>query len=87
MNCFMQILDGETIREWMHPEYVAADRTGYCLPWELIPNGNYQMRCKAGAVDGYRAELMMIVRAMSVNRVGLPYPVQCLSVCLTLVFL
>jgi hypothetical protein len=55
-----QILDGETIREWMQPEYVAADQTGYCLPWELIPNGNYQMRCKAGEVDGYLSEVMMI---------------------------
>ena len=75
----------------MHPVYVASDRTGYCLPWELIPNGDYQMRCKAGAVNGYRAELMMIVRQIYLQHLFVLFVVficwfTCFFVCLSFCF-
>ena len=56
-----QILDGETIREWTAPAYLYPDRTGFSFPWELIPLGNYTLRTKAGAINGYRAEFQMAV--------------------------
>ena len=57
----VQILDGESIREWMQPAYKYADRTGFGHPWELIPVGNYTLRTKDGAINGYNAEFQFAV--------------------------
>ena len=56
-----QIVDGESIREWLAPAYKYPDRTGFSFPWELIPLGNYTLRTKGGAINGYRAEFQMAV--------------------------
>ena len=56
-----QILDGETIREWMEPTYMYYDGTGYGHPWELIPLGNYTLRTKAGDINGYSSAFQMAV--------------------------
>ena len=58
----LQLLDGETIREWLGPVYVYADGTGFSLPWELVPLGNYTLRTKDGVMNGYNAEFQMAVR-------------------------
>ena len=68
-NCLislLQILDGESIREWMAPAYKYPDRTGFSFPWELIPLGNYTLRTKDGAINGYRAEFQMAVSIISI---------------------
>ena len=58
-----QILDGETIREWVEsPAYIYRDGSGYGHPWELLPYGNHTMRTKAGAINGYLSEFQMAVR-------------------------
>jgi len=57
-----QILDGETIREWMQPAYQYEDGTGFGHPWELIPLGNYTLRTKDGGINGYLSEFQMAVR-------------------------
>jgi CubicO group peptidase (beta-lactamase class C family) len=56
-----QILDGETIREWMQPAYTYADGTGFGHPWELLQLGNFILRTKAGVMNGYNAELQFAV--------------------------
>lgn len=45
----------------MAPAYKYPDRTGFSFPWELIPLGNYTLRTKDGAINGYRAEFQMAV--------------------------
>ena len=65
----LQILDGETIREWMQPAYKYADGTGFGYPWELKPLGDYVLRTKDGAINGYNAEFQM---AVSVQAPGIP---------------
>ena len=62
----LQLLDGETIREWLEPVYMYSDGTGYSLPWELFPLGrfpvgNYTFHTKAGVLNGYNAEFQMAV--------------------------
>ena len=57
----LQIVDGESIREWLAPAYKYPDHTGFSFPWELIPLGNYTLRTKDGAINGYRAEFQMAV--------------------------
>lgn len=62
VNCwYSQILDGETIREWMQPAYNYADGTGFGYPWELRPLGNYTLRTKDGVINGYNSELQFAV--------------------------
>ena len=55
-----QILDGETIREWMQPAYTYPDGTGFGHPWEFIPLYNYTLRTKAGVINGYNAEMQFM---------------------------
>ena len=57
-----QILDGETIREWMQPAYKYFDRTGFGHPWELVPLGDFTLRTKDGVLNGYNSEFQMAVR-------------------------
>lgn len=57
----IQVLDGETIREWMHPAYMYRDGTGYGHPWELVPTGNYTLQTKPGNVPGYATLFSMAV--------------------------
>ena len=45
----------------MQPAYKYADRTGFGHPWELIPVGNYTLRTKDGAINGYNAEFQFAV--------------------------
>ena len=61
-----QILDGETIREWTAPAFMYPDGTGFSFPWELVPLGNYTLRTKDGAINGYRAEFQMAVGCNSI---------------------
>ena len=58
----MQLVDGETLREWLAPAYVNPDGTGFSFPWELVPLGNYTLRTKDGVMNGYNAEFQMAVR-------------------------
>lgn len=58
---YSQILDGETLREWMQPAYNYADGTGFGYPWELMPLGNYTLRTKDGVMNGYNSELQFAV--------------------------
>ena len=66
-----QILDGETLREWMEPTYMNVDGTGFGLPWELYPIGkpvaNYTVRTKSGAINGYRARFYFLVNLNKFN--------------------
>ena len=39
-----------------------ADGTGFGHPWELIPLGNFTLRTKDGAINGYNSEFQMAVR-------------------------
>lgn len=64
-----QILDGQTIKEWLIPLYdSAAAKYGLAsmgMPWENVlltnpGNPNYWQKGKSGAVFGYTAEIMMI---------------------------
>ena len=57
----VQILDGETIREWMLPAYTYPDGTGFGHPWELMPVENYTLLTKAGVINGYNAEMQFSV--------------------------
>ena len=60
-NKLLQLVDGETLREWVEPVYVYPDGTGFSLPWELKPLGNYTLRTKDGVMNGYNAEFQMAV--------------------------
>ena len=57
----VQLLDSETLREWMEPVYTYKDGTGYGRPWELKPAYNYTLRTKVGTINGYEAEFLMTV--------------------------
>ena len=57
----LQILDGETIREWMEPAYKYFDRTGFGHPWELLILNNYTLRTKSGEINGYASQFQMAV--------------------------
>eukprot|EP00731_Ephydatia_muelleri_P030262 Em0021g785a len=48
-----QILDGETIREWMEPAFMYNDGTGLGYPWEFFTLGDYSIRSKGGDINGY----------------------------------
>lgn len=54
-----QILDGETIREWMEPAYTYFDGTGFGHPWELLRLSNYTLRTKSGEINGYASQFQM----------------------------
>ena len=56
-----QLLDAESIREWLAPAYVYPDGSGFSYPWELVPLGNYTLRTKDGRINGYEAEFQMAV--------------------------
>lgn len=58
-----QLLDGETLREWMQPAYVYFDGTGYGYPWEILPSRNYSLRTKAGSINGYLSRVAIAVSA------------------------
>ena len=60
--CNFQILDGETIRDWLNPAYLYPDGTGFSYPWELLPLANYTLHTKDGRINGYMSELQMVVR-------------------------
>ena len=73
----LQLLDGETIRDWLEPVYMYSDGTGYALPWELFPLGNYTWHTKAGVLNGYNAEFQMAVsEGLGGLRYRLPYYIQ-----------
>jgi len=66
-----QILDGQTIKEWLLPGYVTAviDNSGVTamgLPWESVirnvtgRNSLYWQKGKSGAVLGYTAQMLTI---------------------------
>ena len=57
----MQLIDGETIREWMQPAYTYFDGTGYGYPWEILPSHNYSLRTKGGSINGYLSEIAFAV--------------------------
>ena len=65
----LQILDGETIREWMEPAYTYFDGTGFGHPWELLRLSNYTLRTKSGEINGYASQFQMAVSYC----VGTPY--------------
>ncbi|XP_065178743.1 putative beta-lactamase-like 1 [Sycon ciliatum] len=65
-----QILDGETLREWMHPVYMTSDLNGFGLAWELFQGGPYNFRSKDGAINGYRS-IMLFVPEIRVGAVAL----------------
>lgn len=71
-----QLIDGETVREWMQPAYVYPDGTGFGLPWELWPLPPYTLRTKDGVMNGYNAEFQMAVSGGSVVRLPLIYTVM-----------
>ena len=56
-----QVLDGQTLREWMLPVYVAQDRTGYGFVWELMQGGHYTFLTKGGSIFGYQSEMFLLV--------------------------
>ena len=60
-----QLIDGETVREWMHPAYVYPDGTGFCLPWELVPLDPFTLLTKPGVLNGYNTEFQMAVSEIS----------------------
>lgn len=57
-----QLVDGETLREWLEPAFTYPDGTGFSLPWELKLLGSYTLRTKDGVMNGYNAEFQMAVR-------------------------
>lgn len=59
--CHVQLLDGETVREWMSPAYLFPDGSGFSYPWELRPLGKYTLRGKDGIINGYNSQFTMAV--------------------------
>lgn len=57
----MQILDGETIREWLQPAFIYPDTTGFSYPWEYATLGNYSAHGKDGRINGYMSQFEMVV--------------------------
>ena len=49
----------------MEPAYKYTDGTGFGYPWELIPLGDFTLRTKDGAINGYKAEFQMVVNSCS----------------------
>ena len=71
MSVILQILDGETIREWMQPAYIYHDGTGFGHPWELEPLSNFSLRTKDGVMNGYNAEIQFAVSQCNVIICGI----------------
>ena len=51
----------------MQPAYMYIDGTGFGYPWELFRLGNYTLRTKDGAINGYNAEFQMAVRKHTIH--------------------
>jgi len=52
------------VREWIEPAYKYPDGSGFSYPWELVKLGNYTLRTKDGAINGYNTEFQMAVNIL-----------------------
>ena len=58
----IQVIDGETIREWLSLACIFLDGIGFSYPWELKSLGNYTLHGKDGVMNGFNAQFTMAVR-------------------------
>jgi hypothetical protein len=58
-NSDTQILDGQSIREMLHPIYYLNNgrQDGFGIPWEMEYYGGYMVRTKRGDINGYASGL------------------------------